>query len=242
MNIGNILNTQGELMAGSSGNCYLCGTGLGKTAMKNHILKCHEGEGGQECLLLKIEGAFDKDYWLYVDVPLKKTLSAVDGFLRRIWLECCGHLSEFYVPGLSIGFGMGPYGSGRVPIGKICKMDSFAVGDKFFHVYDFGTTSETVITVMGKIRRKPQKSVVRLLARNAPPVFKCADCGKTADYICIEYDEPFENLFYCAECSEKNEDDEHMMLPVTNSPRMGMCGYEGELDDFEFRPCSVKDE
>jgi len=27
-----------------------------------------------------------------------------------------------------------------------------------------------------------------------------------------------------------------MMLPVTNSPRMGVCGYCGELDTYEFVP------
>ena len=55
-------------MSASKGNCYICGAELGKTAMKNHILKEHNGpEDGQECVLLKIEGAYEKDYWLYVD-------------------------------------------------------------------------------------------------------------------------------------------------------------------------------
>lgn len=49
----------------SKGDCYLCGVGSGKTAMKNHILKAHGGEGsGQERRLLKIEGAYDKGDWL----------------------------------------------------------------------------------------------------------------------------------------------------------------------------------
>ncbi len=56
------------------GNCYLCGNELGKTAMKNHILKEHSEESGQECRLLKIEGAYDKNYWLYVDIPTKYSL------------------------------------------------------------------------------------------------------------------------------------------------------------------------
>lgn len=47
----------------SRGNCYLCGAELGKTAIKNHILKRHNIEGGkQECRLLKFEGAYEKDY------------------------------------------------------------------------------------------------------------------------------------------------------------------------------------
>jgi len=31
-----------------------------------------------------------------------------------------------------------------------------------------------------------------------------------------------------------------MLLPVTNSPRMGACGYEGELDIFMFNPDNFK--
>ena len=78
----------------SKGNCYLCGAELGKTAIKNHLLKKH-GQGEQDCVLLKIEGAYEKDYWLYVDIPPEKPLSALDQFLRNIWLECCGHMSAF---------------------------------------------------------------------------------------------------------------------------------------------------
>ncbi len=66
----------------SKGNCYLCGAELGKVAMKNHILKYHSGSSEeQECRLLKIEGAYDKDYWLYVDIPVDKGLSTLDRFL-----------------------------------------------------------------------------------------------------------------------------------------------------------------
>jgi len=211
----------------SIGNCYLCGANLGKTAMKTHLLDFHgEDKDGQECYLLKVEGSYNKDYWLYIDVPVEKPLSAIDGFLRKIWLECCGHLSEFCLPG-------------HIELRAGQKWGSFAIGTRLIHLYDFGTTTETAITIMGIIRRKPQKKFVRLLARNAPPVFQCADCGKVAEYICIVCIEPFENLFFCADCGKKNEDDDHILLPVTNSPRMGMCAYDGEYDTFAFNPASI---
>jgi hypothetical protein len=209
----------------STGNCYLCGANLGKNAMKTHLFKLHgDDEGGQECSLLKIEGVYDKDYWLYADIPMDKTLKALDSFLRKIWLECCGHMSAFSF-------------SGHVEAGMSRKLGNFAIGAKLFHEYDFGTTTETVITIMGITKRKPQKETVRLLARNVPPVFQCADCGKTAEYISREYTDSNEPLFYCEECRDKNEDGEYM-LPVTNSPRMGECGYEGEYDKFTFDPAS----
>lgn len=211
----------------STGNCYICGAELGKTAMKNHILKAHGGEDdGQDCCLLKIEDAYDKDYWLFVDIPLHKSLSDIDAFLREIWLECCGHMSAFHTPGQS-------------DIEKSRKLNSFSVSDKLLHEYDFGSTTETVITVMGTVRRKRQKEAVRLLARNVPPQFTCEKCGSPAEYICIQCMYDMDNPLYCAECSEEHEHDE-MLLPVVNSPRMGVCGYDGELDIFTFDPMKVK--
>jgi hypothetical protein len=155
------------------------------------------------------------------------TLSDIDAFLRKIWLECCGHMSEFFLPG-----------SRRVGLGKSRKMEYFDPGTQFIHAYDFGNTTETILTVIDNTMREPQKKKVRLLARNVPPVYQCEDCGKPAEYTCAVFNEPYDYLFYCAECGEKNEDDDHYMLPVTNSPRMGECGYSGELDTFAFDPAS----
>lgn len=202
----------------SKGRCYLCGKELGKTAMKNHILKEHgEEEGGQECQLLKIEGA-NKNYWLYVDMPMTGSLTSLDSFLRKIWLECCGHLSEF---------SDGRYHS----IGKGQKIGRFQTGDRMLHQYDFGDTTETLVSVIGSTTRKSQRTAVRLLARNNAPVFPCAVCGKNAAYICSECMWESDNPFFCEACAEDHEHNE-MLLPVTNSPRMGVCAYDGELDTF----------
>jgi len=204
------------------GNCYLCGKELGKTAMKNHVLKAHaDPEAGQKCYLLKIEGAYDKNYWLLADVPLDAILTSVDRFLRKIWLECCGHLSKFQ------GFG------------KSRKLSALSVGDSFLHEYDFGTTTETLITVIAETARKKQKEAVRLLARNVPLQFECAACGKPATAICIECAYEVDNPFFCDVCADVHEHDD-MLLPVVNSPRMGECGYDGELDTYSFNPDAYK--
>lgn len=75
---------KGKKMAVVKGNCYLCRNELGKIAMKKHILKDHSAKDVQECRLLKIEGAYDKNNWLYVDIPTSSALSMLDGFLRKI--------------------------------------------------------------------------------------------------------------------------------------------------------------
>ena len=73
---------------------------------------------------------------------------------------------------------------------------------------------------------------MRLLARNVPPEYSCSQCGRHAGYICAECMWEVDNPFYCAACVEEHEHE--MILPVTNSPRMGVCGYEGEYDRFTF--------
>lgn len=207
----------------TKGRCYLCGAELGKTAMKNHILKVHNNEEvGQDCMLLKIEGAHNKNYWLLVDMPLTSTLSTLDRFLRDIWLECCGHMSEFTAGGFDV-------------IGKNNKIATFRSGDKLLHEYDFGDTTETLITMVCRTVRKPQKTAVRLLARNNEPEYSCSVCGKKADYICTECMWDCENPFFCEACA-KNHEHEEMLLPTTNSPRMGQCGYTGEYDVFQYPP------
>jgi len=206
------------------GNCYACGEELQKIKMKNHILKIHGNEtDGQECCLLMVEGANCEDYWLMIDVPMDKTLSVVDDFLRKIWLECCGHMSAF----------RSQKRYEYEEIAKSRKLYSFSKGDKLLHEYDFGTTTESLITVLGYTKRKPQKGNVRLLARNVPPMFNCSQCNASAKFFCPERAYDTGNPFYCKKCAKKYENDD-MLLPVTNSPRMGECGYEGELDKFAF--------
>ncbi|MDR1532662.1 MAG: hypothetical protein LBS62_10880 [Clostridiales bacterium] len=207
----------------SKGNCFICGAELSKIAMKNHIMKAHsDPSAGDVCRLLKAEGKWDKNYWLLLDIPLNSSLAKLDSFLRNIWLECCDHLSAFFI--------------GREEITPSLKIHNLCVGDKLTHEYDFGTTTETIITVMGETHRPKQRESVRLLARNVPPVFVCAECGKPGEYICRECMYDSANPFFCGGCADKHTETQGHdgLLPVTNSPRMGECGYGGELDIWKF--------
>lgn len=203
------------------GNCYLCGAELGKVAMKNHILKLHCNPADtQECCLLKVEGA-DKRYWLLLDAPLTASLKNIDGFLRKIWLECCGHMSAFMGPGYQ-----------EYPMSR--KLNRFREGDQISYEYDFGDTTGLTVSFMGVTRRKPQREVVRLLARNTPLEWTCGECGQKADLVFAERYYEDEDPFLCEACAEKLEMDMDMALPVTNSPRMGVCAYTGEFDCYGF--------
>lgn len=190
--------------------------------MNNHIFKVHAEETEtQPSTLLKVESRYDKDYWLFVDVAETATLTHLDKFLRDIWLECCGHMSAFM--------------DGRDEIPKNTRIKSLLPGGIFLYDYDFGSTTSLVITVLDKLSRPKQKKPVRLIARNEAPELFCS-CGKPADVICQEclFEGDEDHLFYCEACMEKH--DHEMYLSVTNSPRMGQCGYDGEWDTFKFIP------
>ncbi|HET8706338.1 MAG TPA: hypothetical protein VFM46_08565 [Pseudomonadales bacterium] len=88
---------------------------------------------------LRVQDAYNKDYWLELEMAGSATLDKLDKFLRAIWLECCGHLSKYTI---------GDWGG--TDIGKTRKADSiFEKGLTLRHLYDFGTTSETDIRVLG---------------------------------------------------------------------------------------------
>ena len=175
--------------------------------------------GDQPCYLLKVTDKYGQ-YWLFVDIPLTSSLSTLDSFLRAVWLECCGHLSAFMWPG--------DYENEH---GKNKKISSFAPGDVLQYDYDFGDTTTLIITFVEKTVRPAQRTAVRVLARNAPYEFPCERCGKPAKKLDMEEWPP---VLLCAKCA-KNADSE-MMLPVVNSPRMGVCGYCGEYDHYAYIP------
>src|SRR5579884_745298 len=111
----------------------------------------------------------------------------------------------------------------NVPLEKVLK-----VGQKFTYEYDFGSTTELNLRVIaereGIVRKK--KKPVTILARNVAPVILCCVCGKPATQVESGYFNVEENA-YCDKCAEDSEEAE-MMLPIVNSPRVGVCGYTGD--------------
>jgi hypothetical protein len=193
------------------GTCYICGLMTTKTKKKNHMLKHHD-IGDEDCFLIKAEDPWNKYYWLLFDVPQNKSMSAVDTFLKNIWLECCGHLSAFD------------------GVGKSTKLADLPMGFSCEHEYDMGSTTVTKVTVVDVIKR-PKQAKPRLLARNLPPVIQCSKCKLSAEVICMECLWEDEAEFYCENCYNGHGHGNYSM-DIVNSPRMGECGYDGELDIY----------
>ena len=137
----------------SIGKCALCGAILSKRKMTRHLESCvreHEApEGpagndespGVSLLHLLIDGDREREYWLHLEAEAGSHLKDLDQFLRRIWLECCGHLSAFRINGRDYVSHRAPLretgGSAmNITVGKV-----LAPGTTAYHNYDFGTTT-----------------------------------------------------------------------------------------------------
>ena len=204
------------------GLCAVCGGEFGKRAMIAHLEK-HQVEQGSTPgdhvprLHLLVEGAYGPEYWLHLDVRADATLKKLDTFLRGVWLECCGHLSQFLD-------GKGLYGIGTSKIGMSRKLgETLTPGMTFFHEYDFGDTTELKLRVLAVHDGSSSKEAVRLLARNLPPELLCEACGKPAELMGVDYEGEYRQR--CENCAD--EEMQEALLPVVNSPRAGVCGYTG---------------
>ena len=163
-------------------------------------------------------------FWVYFDVDDSSTLVNVDQFLRDLWLECCGHLSAFTIGPIMYMSHTEFLDSGEKSMNVALKR-VIRPGVKFRHEYDFGTTTELDMECISE-RRGKAGSEIEIVAQNDMLEFPCDECGKPATEICTECLWEGEG-FLCDSCVEDHECDEEMLLPVVNSPRMGMCAYEG---------------
>jgi len=212
-----------------AGQCCLCGGTFSHRAMTRHLAACREAhpgalggrgkEGTARVFLLAVEGRHLPEYWMYLEVPADATLAHVDRFLRDTWLECCGHLSAFSIG--SETFGVAP--EGRLERGmNVALLKVLGVGTVFHYEYDFGSTTELRLQVIGERQGAVRGKAVQVLARNNAPVIWCHQCGKTATQVCSDCDE-----WLCDTCAASHECGEDMFLPVVNSPRVGVCAYTG---------------
>ena len=223
--------------------CNICGKEVKLKQAKLHLKKCREksplpaGTKEAEIFLLRIRGMYLKGYVLVVEMSGNQTLEALDGFLRNIWLECCGHLSAFRINGLTydccpLEF---PFPGEDVDRGtfKAKLSDILSPGLNFSYEYDFGSSTDLELEVLD-IRQTLEKPPTRplLVMRNKPPHYECEVCGKPATFIVPQGYSADNRALFCSVCAENEEEDEEgeefYGMRLVNSPRTGVCGYDTE--------------
>ena len=223
----------------STGKCGLCGQSFSKSAMMTHLKSClakapatpgqTAGKSAVKTFHLVVEGRDLPEFWLHLEAPAAATLTTLDQFLRRIWLECCGHMSAFQIG--DARYSVSPnrdsfFGGPREQNMKHKLSEVLSPGLTFGHEYDFGTTTELKLKVVSECQRASGAAKIEVLARNDPPPIVCESCKQPATQVCSGciWNAP---AWFCEKCSKDHECGEEMFLPVVNSPRVGMCGYTG---------------
>lgn len=228
------------------GKCKYCGKEYTMAYMNKHMSACEVRKsklaaetGKRQCgyFQLAIYPRYNRDYWLFIEIRDTATLKDIDNFLRDIWLECCGHLSAFDIGGVSYeampaeeNFWGEPAESMNHRLKTLLEK-----GMTFSYEYDFGSTTELMITVVNYRIGYMHKEKLTILSRNNPHTHICEECGqRPAVMICSEC--AYEGGgFLCEECAKTHECGEDMLLRVCNSPRMGVCAYDGSVrypDEF----------
>lgn len=360
----------------SQGTCYFCRSEFAKNKMTQHLKNCKARQAqvgtseqpSQRLFHLVVEGKHRPAYWMHLEVPARATLTNLDSFLRAIWVECCDHLSEFTMDGVTYStsreedwdvFGFagdeedeedeeghedkpGLPEEEQVPppsmeeMAKLISQDLstelhadlkdvpvetieqkleqmftqslppgmsastlltvrpflgymaqalqqgtlaseleefeeeeegeqdsdvelgevLTVGKKFSYVYDFGSSTELDLRVVaereGPLPPLPDEVLeheehdheegedaeeadeteevidIIVMARNEPPALTCRICGQPASSVISssEYESPSE-IALCENCA-KNSEHADELLPIVNSPRVGVCGYCGD--------------
>lgn len=218
----------------STGKCTFCNAAFSKGAMSKHLISCKQRKVASETSArtpgspkmrgfhLVAEGRRLPEYWMHLAVPAKATLADMDSFLRDIWLECCEHLSAFAIEGRRYSSSpMKEYGDRGM---KVAMGDVLSPGLKFYHEYDFGSTTELVLRVLSELESESTGNSIQIMARNEPPAILCGSCKKTATKVCTVCTG---EEWLCDGCARRHKCAKEMLLPVVNSPRVGVCGYSG---------------
>jgi hypothetical protein len=226
----------------TKGKCAYCQQSFDKRGMSRHLAVC---EKRQEALQnpsrngnskvrtakvfhLQVEGGPDSQYWMHIEIPGDVSLKVLDTFLRDIWLECCGHLSAYRIAGQTYSiYAQSDWGE-RNMNHKLEQV--LSPGLSFTHEYDFGTTTELALKVVAEREGQVQGRSVVVMARNEPPVIPCGICDNLATYVCTQCGwDPDDTPWVCDEHAPEHPCGDEMLLPVVNSPRVGVCGYTGPL-------------
>jgi hypothetical protein len=108
---------------------------------------------------LQIQDAYSGYFWLHLEMRGGATLKDLDAYLRAIWLECCGHLSQFTI-------GLWRYtqidSDWREPGDRAMKVKVetiFVPGLEIPCEYDFGTTSHLLIKVVAHRLANPPPAI-----------------------------------------------------------------------------------
>lgn len=218
----------------TEGACVFCGQRATRGGMSRHLRSCaarkaaiaaaDAGPGEPEPIIrLQVQSAHMDEFWLHLEMRGSAPLKKLDDYLRAIWLECCGHMSQF---------SRGGWGGGKIAMTR--KAREVLVPDTTLtHIYDFGTETVSLVKVVDTRTGKAlSKHPITLMARNEMPAAECAECDQPGAFLCLEcmYEDEGHPVLCEAHAKSHPHEEYGDPVPLVNSPRSGECGYDGPAE------------
>ncbi|MFT8350873.1 SEC-C metal-binding domain-containing protein [Clostridium saccharoperbutylacetonicum] len=174
------------------GKCYYCEKELTERTIKRHMKNCPEmkkvidkqmriAKGTRNQFIISIK---DKDepnkYCIYASIDTNLQLQHLDKLIRDIWVECCGHLSAFYIDGKILTDNMN-----ELYEMNLFLKDVLSIGKKFGYEYDFGSSTNLSLEVVEVLEVPKEFTQIEIIARNnkyiSPRNGVCGYNGKKSD-------------------------------------------------------------
>ena len=199
------------------------------------------------------------DFWLHLAVRTDTKLHILDRFLRDLWLECCGHLSQFTV-GNVFFVSSGPFDFLEPPspgnpsgVEDLTETETLHLAEGSLEPSSFFYEDRSMDYAIGTVVRPKQKfgyeydfgSTTELELRSMSMYLHAPEEQITIlaqnnppGIKCVTCGAVPKWIFpaslqpevaYCDECAKGRKD----LSPVVNSPRNGVCAY-GYVEETDW--------
>lgn len=220
-----------ETVIHSEGQCPYCKETIAQKEMSKH-LAVHlkkisvEKPSRDKSFHIRVESG---PYFLNMLIDSHAPLSFLDEHLRAIWLECCGHMSTLMDKSKKYEFDDDDDTFGENMAQGVGQL--FKKGQKLKYEYDMGSTTTLDIKVLDEYNVSAREGT-ELLSRNEPLKILCHVCNEKPAFKMCSIHEWNEASLFCKSCATKHKKEcsdfaDYAAMPIVNSPRMGVCGYEG---------------
>lgn len=238
-----------------NGKCYYCKNEFSKSGILRHLNSCTErknhiefykdlSEGKKKKFILAVSSKYEpSEFWVYIGIDENATLKELDRFLRDVWLECCGHLSQFDINGITYDSDADESENNNWFFGNASESMDIGlkkvinVGNKIKYEYDFGSTTYLEIKVLDEFICGKNENKIQVMARN-----NAHKEGKGLEYInspragvCGYYGRKEDELKYLPDSDQDKSDFENGYVEDFQEDREGIdnIGYVEEFQDID---------
>lgn len=196
------------------GRCYYCGKELTERTIKRHMKNCSEMKKIIEDKILNAKDVRkqflisikDKKnvgkYCIYISIDANLKLQHLDKFIRDIWVECCDHLSAFYIDKKEYRSNS----DGQLKM-NINLKDILNVNQKFEYKYDFDFSTRLILEVVDMIEVSTDFKHIEIIARNNEERNEVTDYfNSPRDGICKYKGDKNAEVSYLPQITKKCED------------------------------------